>query len=86
MRHAAKRDTNERNIIDTLTAAGCRVQQVSAAGFPDLVVYRPANGCVFLLEVKRPKAKLTLAQLKSFPTWPVIVVRSPKEALEAVSP
>lgn len=81
---AAKRDSNEREIIDILEAAGCRVMQISGPGLPDLGVYRPSTGLLRLLEVKRRKAKLTPAQLESFPEWPVWVVRSPREALEAM--
>jgi Holliday junction resolvase len=81
---AAKRDTNERAIIDALEEAGCVVQQVSAPGFCDLVVWKKSNGLLRLIEVKRPKARLTLKQLESFPRWPVWIVRSPEEALQAV--
>lgn len=50
MRRAAKRDANEREIIDALESAGAAVAQLSGEGIPDLLVsYR---NDLTLLEVK----------------------------------
>lgn len=84
MRTAARRDTNERTIIDHLEAAGCEVMQLSARGCADLLVFKPSNGLLRLIEVKRPKGKLTEAQAAAFPRWPVWVCRTPAQALEAM--
>lgn len=92
MRHAAKRDANEPEIINALKAAGCRVQQLNDADAPDLLVSR--DGRNWLLEVKLPLGKkgggsrsaLTPGQFAWHQKWlgPVAVVRSPAEALCAV--
>ena len=61
MRRAAKRDANEREIIDALERVGCAVWPISQEGMPDLYVQR-ADGA-YWLEVKEPKrGKLTKAQ------------------------
>lgn len=54
MRRAAKRDTNERKIIDALKAMGASVMQIDGENEPDLLVgYRGRN---YLMEVKYAKA------------------------------
>jgi len=92
VRTAAKRDTNERAIIEALETAGYAVQRLSEPGVPDLLVYG-WNGrhcgarCEYwLLEVKMPGEKLTQAQVKWHAAWPgnVSVVHTPEEALAAV--
>lgn len=84
MRWAAKRDGNERDIIDALEAAGCKVMQISGPGLPDLAVYVPSNGLVAFLEVKQRRGKLTKAQVKEFDGWPITIARTPEAALIAV--
>ena len=87
MRRAARKDANERQIINALIEAGCSVYQI---GKPvDLAVGRA--GATFLLECKDgskpPSArKLTLAQVTFQNTWKghLAVVTSPEEALKAV--
>jgi hypothetical protein len=94
---AAKRDDNERAIVDALRAAGCRVQQITQGdGVPDLLVgvpstiSRPARFC--MLEVKdgdKPASaqRLTPQQERwheSYRHLPVFVVRSVDEALEVI--
>ena len=80
----AKRDDNEREIVDVLTGIGATVQRLSMADVPDLLVgFRGEN---FLLEVKMPKKKLRPGQFAFFDDWQgqCIVVRSPEEALQAI--
>lgn len=88
MRHAAKRDANEPDIIDALELAGWTVIPVSDTGVMDLLCIR--RGVVKLLEVKSEKGKLTPAQEKTFARihaagGTVHVVRTPAEALHAVA-
>ena len=89
-RYAAKRDKNEREIIDALMAAGCTVQQLSLKGVPDLLVGytdpdtgAPTNA---LMEVKAPGGKLTPDEHEWLEWWQgqVFVVYSITEALEAI--
>lgn len=90
MRKAAKRDKNEREIIETLTAIGCTVQQLSAKGVPDLLVGfqdpetgQPTN---LLMEIKDKGGTLTPDQVAWINTWEgqVYVVYTVQEALLAV--
>lgn len=90
MRLAAKRDTNEKQIIDALEAVGAVVQQISDANALDLICgYR---GHLHWLEVKDgskpPSArKLTPGQIETFRRfngYPLAVVTNPQEALEAI--
>lgn len=63
-RHAAKRDSNEREIIAFWTRQGCWVETVNASGSPDTRVH--FEGAVLRAEVKGAKRGLTPAQLKNF--------------------
>lgn len=83
-RYAAKRDGNEREIIDELERNGCRVMQLNGRGHPDLLVYRVATGLLRLMEIKQPKGKLTAAQREKFPEWPAWVCRTKEKALAAM--
>lgn len=57
---AERRDNNERDIIDALTAVGCFVRQMSAgAGFDLLVIH---DGQTFIFEVKQHGRHLTQAE------------------------
>ena len=78
-RYAAKRDANERSIIDALEKCGCSVAQLDVI---DLLVYRA--GKLFLLEVKARKGKLTPRQIAFRRNFPVHIVREPIDALRAV--
>ena len=81
-RTAAKRDTNEAEIIAALRAAGASVQPLSIKGGPDLLVgYHGGN---LLLEVKQREAKLTPDELVWHELWAgqVAIVRSVEDALE----
>lgn len=89
-RRAAKRDANEREIIEALTAAGCTVQQLSAKGVPDLLVgyIDPETGAPTnaLMEVKSAGGKLTADEQDWLEWWngQVFVVYSAEQALEAI--
>lgn len=82
--YSARRDSNEREIIEALVAVGCTVKSLSAKSIPDLLV--GCNGVNYLLEVKMPKNDLTDDQIIFFETWEgqCVVVRTPEEALKAV--
>lgn len=83
-RTAAKRDGNEREIIDALKAVGASVQPLSAKGCPDLLVgYRGEN---ILMEVKLPKGKLTDDEQVWHDGWrgQVAIVRTVDDALRAI--
>lgn len=84
MRTAAKRDANEREIIEALLLAGATVRQLNEHAVPDLIVgYQGRN---FLLEVKTPAGKLNDDQFAFFEDWngQVEMVRTPEEALKAI--
>ena len=83
-KYAAKRDANEREIIDALEKAGCQVWQVNHAGLPDLYVMRAGKG--YWLECKSGRyGKLTKAQQANLERGLRFeIVRCPIEALHAV--
>lgn len=88
---AARRiDSNQREIVEALKAAGCAVVSTArmGGGFPDLVVGRGdiGHGQIFLLEVKGPKGRFTPSELRFAASWHgnYRVVRSVEEALRAV--
>ncbi len=83
-RRAAKRDSNERPIIDALRTAGASVEQISKKGVPDLLV--GFQGRTYLMEVKDRKGKLTPDEDTWIGAWKgnVYIVRSIEEALEVI--
>ena len=97
MRHARKRDRNEREIITALVEAGCHVTQLAGPGQPDLLISGP-TGTLQLLEVKEVDSgakahkrsatgalsELTPAQVKFWSRWEPkpSIVHSVEEALE----
>lgn len=84
-RRAAKRDGNERAIIDGLRAVGALVYPLSERGYPDLLVAYRDN--TYLLEVKARKGKLEDAQIEFRDNWTggvLALVRTLDEALEAI--
>lgn len=82
---AAKRDKNEKPIIQALLGVGASVVQVSSKGQPDLLVGYAGED--WKLEVKMPGEQLTDDQVNWWATWsgrrPVIVT-NPEEALRAI--
>jgi len=96
MRHAARIDNNQHDIVAALRAVGCSVQSLAAVGqgVPDLLVFAPRRGLLgslVLIEVKDgakpPSARRrTDAQLIWHADWkgPVYLVNSVDEALAIV--
>lgn len=84
LRTAARRDTNEQEIIKALRGAGASVEQISRKGFPDLVV--GVYGKTFLLEVKTEDGELTDDQRNFLYKWKghYAVVRCVDDALDVV--
>lgn len=86
MNVSSRRDANEPEIVNALRAVGCTVVRVESrlAGLPDL--YVGFRGAWYAMEVKGEKGVLSEAQR----VWhkqaaaPVIVVRTPEEALAAL--
>ena len=83
-RTAARRDSNEPEIVQAYIAAGCTVVRLSAKGCPDLLV--GLHGVNYLIEVKEDKGKLTYDQIEFHETWggQVAIVRTIEEALEVI--
>ena len=93
MRFAARRDENEREIVDALRGVGASVHRLDGPGLPDLLVGRA--GETYLLEVKRPAGPrggvkgrtLTAPQVQFQSEWrgrKAVVVADTWQALEAV--
>jgi hypothetical protein len=88
MRRAARRDANERRVIDALRACGAYVKQINDEGLADLLVFY--RGHTLILEVKDgdkpPSARaLTPAEQKFHNEWPgqnLFIVNSEHEALD----
>ncbi len=88
MRRVARRDANERGVIDALRACGAYVKQINDEGAFDLLVFY--RGHTLLLEVKDgdkpPSARaLTPAEAKFHAEWPgqnLHIVKSEHEALD----
>lgn len=84
-RKADRRDQNEKDIISYLERCGCRVQQLSQRGVPDLLV--GAGDFNLLMEVKMPGGKLTPDQQGFFKKWgntQVAVVTSRSDAKKVI--
>jgi Holliday junction resolvase len=90
-RWAAHQDSTHQPVVKALRAVGASVHRLisadhgSGAGMPDLIV--GFRGRTFLLEVKGPKTAIDAAQLEWHASWkgtPVVVVRTPLEALQAI--
>lgn len=83
MRRAARTDSNQQEVIDSLRKIGCRVHYIKEpvdlmVGFRDKTV---------LLEVKAEGGRLTKQQVQFIAEWnggPVHIVRDPQEAVEIV--
>ena len=81
-RYAAKRDSNEPDVIQALRDAGFIVAQLAKP--LDLLVGRKGNPNWALLEVKGPDGKLTKDQIEFFQLTEGctrFIVRTPEEAL-----
>jgi Holliday junction resolvase len=85
----AKQDHNAVEIAAVLRNAGAIVRFIEGshgqAGIPDLLV--GFRGVTYLLEVKVAKGRLSKVQEEFHASWrggPIVVVRSPLEALGAI--
>ena len=78
MRHAARRDANEAQIVDYLRRCGVVVIEVSSPGAPDLLCY--CGGTWYPIEVKTSHGRLTQRQQVNLAMAPFHVVRSVEEA------
>jgi Holliday junction resolvase len=79
----ARRDANERPIIDALKAQGFHVTRINGTGVPDLLISKRPD-FVRLVEVKMPKGRYEKAQLAFREQWqgpPIITLRSVDDAL-----
>jgi len=86
MRHyGAKRDENEVEIVHALRAVGASVAHLSSKGIPDLLV--SFRNKLYLMEVKKPKGKLTADQIKFHESWKgeIHIVRTAQEAIEILN-
>jgi len=86
MRHyGAKRDDNEVEIVNALRAIGASVAHLSSKGIPDLLVC--FRNKLYLMEVKKPKGKLTPDQIKFYDNWKgeIHIVRTAQEAIEILN-
>jgi hypothetical protein len=86
MRRAAKRDANEKPIVDALEACGYSVFRHLPC---DLLVPMGYGGLCRLLEVKMPSArprKDQLTQREFLALTGTSIVRTPEEAIRAVGP
>ena len=81
-RYDDKRDANEAEIVTALEGAGATVVRLK---WVDLLV--GFRGAAYLLEVKTARGRLNAKQREQFARWrgaPVVVVRTPEQALEAI--
>jgi Holliday junction resolvase len=86
MRHyGAKRDDNEVEIVNALRAIGASVAYLSSKGIPDLLVC--FKNKLYLMEVKKPKGKLTIDQIKFHDNWngDIHIVRTAEEAIKILN-
>lgn len=83
-RRAAKRDGNEKAIKAALEQIGVQCFKVSARGLPDLLTYRA--GQWLPIEIKKPKGRLTSAQIgvRASAWYPVVSDTSEALALFGV--
>lgn len=87
MRRAARRDSNESDIVKAMREAGAYVKVINDEGLFDLLCWH--NGRTLLLEIKdgsRPPSarRLTDAEQKFHDEWPgsdLYIVNSVEEAL-----
>ncbi len=84
MRLRARIDANQSEIIDALRAVGAEARSLAAlgSGMGDLLVAFRRR--LFLLEVKTPRGQLTADQMMFHQRWPVAIVRTVDDALDAI--
>lgn len=81
-----KRDKNHAEIVSALEAFGARIFDTSGvgSGCPDILVLKPNKRDVVLMEIKTAKGSLKPGQVEAHQEWPVKVVRTVEEAIEAI--
>jgi hypothetical protein len=86
VRYASRIDNTHAAIVKALKAIGCRVHPMHrmGGGFPDLLVSYRGGRVLLLLECKSKGGTLTAAQRKFHAEWPVVVCRTPEEAVAEV--
>lgn len=77
----AKRDANERAILDAIRGIYIYAWPVSGDGLPDLLTYHPRRRVWLPVEVKAPGGHLTPAQAETFRIAPFPVVETVADAL-----
>lgn len=88
MRRAARRDANERRVIDALRACGAYVKQINDEGLADLLIFYRGHTLIFEVKDgdKPPSARaLTPAEQKFHEEWPgtnLYIVTSEHDALD----
>lgn len=88
MRLVARRDANERKVIDALRACGAYVKQINDEGLADLLIFYRGHTLIFEVKDgdKPPSARaLTPAEQKFHDEWPgqnLYIVNSEHEALD----
>ena len=84
MRHAARTDANQAEIVQALKRVGVSVEYIKLPF--DLVVYNPRNHETSFVEVKTDDGRLTQAQAEFIARWPgkIFVVRSADDAVRQV--
>ena len=88
MRRAARRDANERRVIDALRACGAYVKQINDEGLADLLIFYRGHTLIFEVKDgdKPPSARaLTPAEQKFHDEWPctnLYIVTSEHDALD----
>ncbi len=85
LRHAAKRDDSEPEVVGALEEAGATVWKLSGHNVPDLLV--GFLGRTHAVEVKTGNACLTAGQLVAFNAWagePVQIARNAAQARRLV--
>jgi hypothetical protein len=88
MRRAARRDANERRVIDALRACGAYVKQINDEGLADLLIFYRGHTLIFEVKdgAKPPSARaLTPAEQKFHDEWPgtnLYIVTSEHDALD----
>ena len=82
MRHAARTDATQAEVVKALRAIGCSVYYIKLP--VDLLVCHRKE--TMLVEVKEEGGRLTKQQVEFIARWPgrVEVVRGPQEAVNAV--
>jgi hypothetical protein len=86
-KYARRKDANQQEVEDALSAIGCQVIDTHniGGGYPDLHVVTPC-GDVCMVEVKMPGEGLTRSEtvfLANYRGW-IIIARSGQEAVDKV--